>query len=237
MLILTIKRIIRMLKSNFLQLNSFCYFCGIIKNNKVFLKKINPNLNLSLTESGFTEPNELQHSSFSLIKSGADTVLVSPKQSGKTTTVALNVIQKLDAPFEQSPRALIIVNSKEKVLELTALFEKLNKYNQLRVYPTYEQTDIDQDKNMISVGIDVLIGTPKRLADLFSGAGFDINRLKVFIVDDADVILKNRQEQIINRLSDSIEKTQRIFTATHTNDKVEVLVDKLMVNPVFIEME
>lgn len=203
----------------------------------MFLKKINQNLNLSLTESGFTEPNELQHSSFSLIKSGADTVLVSPKKSGKTTTIALNVIQKLDAPFEQSPRALIIVSSKEKVLELVDLFEKLNKYNKLRIFPTYEQTDIDQDKNMISVGIDVLIGTPKRLSDLFSGAGFDINRLKVFIVDDADVILKNRQEQIINRLSDSIEKTQRIFTATHTNDKVEVLVDKLMVNPVFIEME
>lgn len=203
----------------------------------MFLKKINQSLNLSLTESGFTEPNDLQHSSFSLIKSGADTVLVSPKQSGKTTTIALNVIHKLEAPFEQSPRALIIVSRKEKILELTTLFEKLNKHNQLRIYPTYEQTDIDYDKNMISVGIDVLIGTPKRLAELFSGAGFDINRLKLFIVDDIDVILKNRQELIITRLSDSIEKTQRIFTATHINDKIEMLAEKIMINPTFVEME
>src|SRR5690606_31442817 len=106
----------------------------------------------------------------------------------------------------------------------------------LRIYHTYEQTDIDNDKNLISVGIDVLIGTPKKLSDLFSGAGFDINRLKMFIVDDLDIILKNRNEQLITRLSDAIEKTQRIFTVSEISDKVEMLSEKLMPNPTYIEM-
>lgn len=202
----------------------------------MFLKKINLNLNLSLLENGFTEANELQEETFSLIKSGNDLVISSPDTSGKTTTLALNIIQRLDQPYEQSPRALVIVQNKEKVLELVEIFEKLNRYNQLRIYHTYEQTDIDNDKNLISVGIDVLIGTPKKLTDLFSGAGFDINRLKMFIVDDLDIILKNRQEQLITRLSEAIEKTQRIFTVSEITDKVEILSEKLMPNPTYIEM-
>ena len=191
---------------------------------------------MSLLENGFTEANELQEETFSLIKSGNDLVISSPDTSGKTTTLALNIIQRLDQPYEQSPRALVIVQNKEKVLELVEIFEKLNRYNQLRIYHTYEQTDIDNDKNLISVGIDVLIGTPKKLTDLFSGAGFDINRLKMFIVDDLDIILKNRQEQLITRLSEAIEKTQRIFTVSEITDKVEILSEKLMPNPTYIEM-
>lgn len=202
----------------------------------MFLKKINQNLNLSLIESGFTEANSLQKETFSLIKSGADMVIVAPKESGKSTTIALNVIQRLTAPFEQSPRALIIVPDREKVSELAQTFEKLNKRNKLRIYSVYEQSDIDNDKNQISTGIDILIGTPKKLGELFSGAGFDINRLKMLVVDDLDLVLKKRVEQIITRLSESIEKTQRIFTTTAVNDKIEVLAEKLMVNPDFIEI-
>ncbi len=202
----------------------------------MFLKKINQDLNLSLRESGFTEANSLQKETFSPIKSGIDLVIVAPAQDGKSTTIVLNVIQRLTEPFEQSPRALIIVPDREKVAEMVEIFEKLNKHNKLRVYSVYEQSDIDNDKNQISIGIDILIGTPKKLGELFSGAGFDINQLKMFVIDDLDLVLKSRTEQIITRLSDSIEKTQRIFTTTTVNDKIEILTEKLMVNPDYIEL-
>jgi ATP-dependent RNA helicase RhlE len=203
----------------------------------VFLKKINSNLNLSLSESSLTKANILQKETFSLIKSGADLVISSPDESGKSTTIVLNVIQRLVEPFEHSPRALIIVENRERVMEMVEIFEAFNKYNDLRVSYTYEQTNLDDDKNKISIGIDVLIGTPKRLGEMFSGAGFDINRLKMFVIDDTDYILKSRHEQIITRLSDAIEKTQRIFMSTTITDKIEVLADKLMSNPTFVEMD
>lgn len=203
----------------------------------MFLKKINSNLNLSLSESNFTKATPLQKETFSLIKSGGDLVISAPNKSGRSTAIALNVIQRLDAPFEHSPRALIIVENRDRVAEMVEIFEILNRHNDLRVSYTYEQTNLDDDKNKISIGIDVLIGTPKRLGEMFSGAGFDINRLKMFVIDDTDAILKSRHEQIITRLSDAIEKTQRIFVTTTITDKIEVLADKLMSNPTFIEMD
>ncbi len=203
----------------------------------MFLKKINEKLLQGIEEAGFTEPTELQKESFGTIKSGADCVLSAPSAEGKSTTIVINVIQKLGKAFQQSPRALIIVQDKAKVLEMEEIFATLGKYTDLRVYGVYEQGDIDYDKNQISVGIDVLIGTPGRLNDMFATAGYDVNQLKMFIVDDAEVLLKARMDSKITRISNSIAKTQRLFFTDVITERVEILADRLMVEPLFFEFE
>lgn len=201
------------------------------------LKKINPLLQEALIDFGLTEANEMQQETFSTIKSGADAVIQSDRKSGKSTTIAINVIQRLDKPFMESPRALIVVENKEKVLEMIEIFKPLNHYNKLRVYGVHDRGDLDWDKNQISLGIDVLIGTPTRLDEMFSTAGYDVNQLKMFIVDDADVLFKLRLDAKINRLSDSIPKTQRLIFCNKITDRVEAVADRTMIEPLFFEME
>lgn len=201
------------------------------------LKKINPNLQNALVELGLTDANEMQQETFSTIKSGADAVIQADNGSGKTTTLVLNVIQKLEKPFGESTRALIIALSKEKVLETLSIFESLNKYNNLRVIACHDKSDIDDDKNVISAGMDVIIGTATRINEMFSSAGFNINTIKIFAVDDADEIFRLRHDAIIQRLSMSVEKTQRLFFCSQITERVEVLADKIMIEPLFFEME
>lgn len=202
------------------------------------LKKINTNLQKALIENGLTEANELQTETFSPIKSGVDLVIQSPKGTGKTTALILNVIHKLKEAQEESPRALIMVEDKQQVLEFQELFERLNKYNELRVYITHDKSDIDEDKNQISAGIDVLIGTPNRLNEMFSGAGFNVNRLQVIAFDDFDVLLRNRYESIILRLLMSMEKGQRLFFCSQITDRVEaVALSDEEREPMFLETE
>ena len=203
----------------------------------MFLKKINKDLLQGIEQAGFTEPTELQKESFGTIKSGADCVLVAPDDEGKSTAIAINVIQKLQKAFEQSPRALILVQDKTKVLEMEEIFATLGKYTDLRVYGVYEQGDIDYDKNQISVGIDVLIGTPGRLNDMFATAGYDVNQLKMFIADDTEILLKARMDSKITRISNSIAKTQRLFFTDVITERVELLADRLMTEPYFFEFE
>ncbi|WP_343594032.1 DEAD/DEAH box helicase [Flavobacterium sp.] len=201
------------------------------------LKKINEKLQDALIENGLTEANALQLKTFSTIKSGADCIVISPKESGKTTTIVLNVIQQLAGQTEESPRALIIVEDKAKVLEMVELFEKYGKYTNLEVYGVNEKGDMDYDKNYISTGIDVLIGTPTKLNDMFSTAGYNVNRLKMFILDDADPILKLRHEPKIMRISNSITKTQRLIFAETLTERVEILADKMLVEPYLFDMD
>ena len=201
------------------------------------LKKINEALQNALVESGLTEANELQQETFSTIKSGADCLIVAPKGSGKTTTIVLNVIQQLAGKQEESPRALIIVEDKAKVLEMEALFEEYGKYDPLEVYGVHDKGDTDYDKNYISTGIDVLIGTPNKLNDMFSTAGYNVNRLKMFILDDADPILKLRHETKIMRISNSIAKTQRIIFTEQYTERVAILADKMLLEPFEFDFE
>jgi ATP-dependent RNA helicase RhlE len=201
------------------------------------LKKINEKLQDALVENGLTEANVLQQETFSTIKSGADCIILSPAGSGKSTTIVLNVIQQLAGKNEESPRALIFVEDKAKVLEMEALFEKYGKYNNLEVYGVHDKGDMDYDKNYISTGIDVLIGTPNKLSDMFTTAGYNVNRLKMFIIDDADPILKLRHETKIMRISNSISKTQRIIFAETLTERIEILADKMMLEPYLFDMD
>ena len=198
------------------------------------LKKINPKLQEALVENNLVEANELQQETFSLIKSGADCVIIAPEKSGKTTTIVLNVIQRLEKEFQESPRALIFVQNKERLIEMKQMFEKYGNYTNLRVYGVHDKGDIDFDKNHISLGIDVLIGTTNRLNDLFSTAGFDVNQLKMFIVEDTDELLKLRYDTKISRIGENI-KTQRIFFSENYSERLETFAERVMIEPAWFD--
>ena len=201
------------------------------------LKKINGQLQEALIENGLTEANAMQQETFSTLKSGADCIIISEKGTGKTTTIVINVIQQLAKETEESPRALIIVEDKAKVLEMETLFEKYGKHTNLQVYGVHDKGDMEYDKNYISSGVDVLIGTPNKLSEMFTTAGFNVNRLKMFILDDADPILKLRHETKIMRISNSINKTQRIIFSDILTDRIEILADKMLLEPFLFEMD
>ena len=201
------------------------------------LKKINEKLQEALIELGLTDANDLQQETFSTLKSGADCIVISPKGSGKSTTIVLNVIQQLVCEGEESPRALIIVEDKAKVLAMEELFEQLGSKTDLRVYGIHDKGDMEYDKNYISTGIDVLIGTPNRLGDMFTTAGYNVNRLKMFILDDADAILKLRHETKIMRISNSITRTQRLIFSEQLTERIEILAEKMLLEPFLFEIE
>jgi len=201
------------------------------------LKKINPNLQKALIENGLTEANEMQQETFATIKSGADAVIQSAGGTGKSTTIVLNVIQKLEKTVGESTRCLIIVETKEKVMEMEELFLKYGTYTDLSILGVHDKGDIDYDKNVVSMGLDILIGTPNKINAMFSSAGFNSNTIRMMIVDDADVLFRNRVDAIVLRLSQSIEKTQRLFFCSQITERVESLADKIMIEPLFFEME
>jgi superfamily II DNA/RNA helicase len=147
------------------------------------------------------------------------------------------VIQQLVCEGEESPRALIIVEDKAKVLAMEELFEQLGSKTDLRVYGIHDKGDMEYDKNYISTGIDVLIGTPNRLDVMFTTAGYNVNRLKMFVIDDTDAILKLRHETKIMRISNSITRTQRLIFSEQLTERIEILAEKMLTEPFLFEIE
>lgn len=199
------------------------------------LKKINPNLQQALIENGLTEAPNVIKEAFGTIKSGNDVVLIVEDEIERFQTIAIAVIQRLEKAFMLSPRALVIVEDKPQALEMEVVFKKLAKYTDLRIFMTHDKTDLDEDKKQISVGIDVLIGTPERLSFMFGNAGFDVNQLKMLIINNTDELLRLRHDTRLYRLSESIGKTQRLYVSEQETERLEIFVDKTMLDSYWFE--
>ena len=200
------------------------------------LKKLTTELAQGITEAGFdTDPKDVQSTGIPKIKSGADLFIISPEKSGKSTTIAIGVIQLLKTAFEEAPRALIMVANKEKAFEMEESIQLLGKHTDLRSFVVFDQGVIQYQKDMIYEGIDILIGTPKRLVELMNISGFPMTRIKSFIVDDADTLVQQGANHAIMRIGDSIPKSQLIIISERWNSKFDSLSERIMKNPQIIK--
>ena len=166
-----------------------------------------------LKEKGFTESTELEQICIPRIKSGHDLMCIAPKGAGKTATIVVSILHKLKASLNDVPRAVIVVPNKDIALEMKAEFERLGEYTDLRVNTACDNEKIDDQKDKVYMGSDVVIGTPKRLNLLYSLYALNLSAVKIFAIDDAESVIKSINYLQIDRLTESIPKAQKVVFA------------------------
>lgn len=177
-------------------------------------KKLHTNIKEKLENLEIAAPTPFQRKSIPIIKSGANVYCIAPKKSGKTTALILTTLQKLKCEaVGNTPRAIILVENKEKALELYADFLIYTQHNSLRVYVGYEQLHIDVQKSEIFEGIDILISTPITINKLFLTNGVSTSQLKIFSVDDAEFLVQNTAYNALMSITQSIDKCQFVIYA------------------------
>ena len=175
-------------------------------------KKLHPNILEKLESLEITTPTPIQSSSIPVIKSGSNLFCTAPKESGKTTTLILTTLQKLKCEaVGDAPRAIVLVENKEKALELYDQFLAYTKYNSLRVYVAYEKMHIDLQKSEILEGLDILISTPKNMNKLFLLNGVNTAELKIFNIDDAEFLSQQSDYAALLSITQSIKKCQYVL--------------------------
>src|SRR5690554_7030087 len=127
------------------------------------LKKINENLQKALIENGLTEASKVLTEAFGIIKSGNDAVLIVKDEWEREDIIAISVIQRLEKPFMESPRALVVVQDKEDALRMHEKFGNYANTTVLVIFRCNEKTNWDEDKNFISLEMNELIEKPKGL--------------------------------------------------------------------------
>ena len=196
------------------------------------LKKLIPELVQGITEAGYEKnTREIQNLCISKIKSGADTFIIAPEGSGKSVAIVSAIIQQLKEAVEMAPRAIVIVESRDKAFELDSTFKLLGKYTNLRVFTVFDQGQIKFQKDTIYEGQDVVIGTPKRIHELLNITGMPITKVKMLVVEDAERILPGRYHTVIYSIADREKKIQCIFTAEKWQERFEKMAERIMINP------
>ncbi|TDT45312.1 RAD3-like DEAD/DEAH box helicase [Maribacter spongiicola] len=192
-------------------------------------KKLNPHLLERLEYHSITEPSSFQKQSIPVVKSGANVYCTVPKDSGKTTTLILTTLQKLKCKAAgNAPRAVVVVENKEKVLELYDKFFEYTKYTDVRLYASYKELHIDIQKSEIFEGIDVLITTPTTLHKLFLLNGVSTSQLKICSIDDGDFLIQKSDYTAMITVAQSIMKCQYVIYSEKMHPKLQRFEDYFM---------
>lgn len=191
-----------------------------LNKNMSFKKLIEP-LKDALKTQGIEEPNALQIKVLPKIRSGTSMFIIAPKNTGKTTSLVISVINKLKEAFEDAPRALIFVKDKQAALELADLFNLYKRGTDLRVYCAYEEHNIELQREELYLGTDIVIASPKRLNRIFYLNGINLNKLQMCIVEDAEFLFRNNNFAEVTRTPESIGKCQYLIFSDRFDNRFE----------------
>ncbi len=186
----------------------------------------------ALHDLGFETPTPIQAQSFSVIMSGSDMVGIAQTGTGKTFAYMLPIIRSLKYSEQLNPRVLILVPTRELVLQVVEEIEKLTKYSNLRVLGVYGGTNINTQKRAILEGQDIIVATPGRLYDLALSKALKTSDIKKIVIDEVDVMLDlGFRFQLMNIFEILPQKRQNImFSATMTDD-VDALINDYFIAP------
>jgi superfamily II DNA/RNA helicase len=198
-------------------------------------EKLNLHFEETFPSAGIEKPNELQEKVLQRVKQGGDLLVIAGKSAGKSTAAAIAVLEKVPEQLEGSPRAVIICSTSEQAKLTAAFIVKVSRRKEIYVELAHDKGNMIEQRNHIFEGADIVVGTAKRIYDLYIQNGINMGKLKLFILDDAETMLKESTIAQMRRIADSLPKCQRIIFANSVSPKLEKVMEDLMLNPLEIE--
>ncbi|HAH58989.1 MAG TPA: DEAD/DEAH box helicase, partial [Bacteroidales bacterium] len=151
--------------------------------------KLSSHLASAIQEMGFTQPTPVQAASFPVILSGKDMVGIAQTGTGKTLAYLLPIIHGLKFSNQINPRVLILVPTRELVLQVVKMIDSVTTYINLRAMGVFGGTSINTQKQLVMQGADILVATPGRLYDLAVSGALKLKSVNKLVIDEVDVLL------------------------------------------------
>lgn len=186
----------------------------------------------AIDELGFTTPTPIQKETFPVILSGKDVVGIAQTGTGKTFAYSIPILQDFKFLKQDNPRVLILVPTRELVLQVVNEIKNLAKYINIRVLGVYGGTNIKTQKLAVSQGCDIIVATPGRLYDLAMTRVLVLKGIRKLVIDEVDVMLDlGFRYQLTNILEFLPERRQNIMFSATMTEEVDVLIDDFFVSP------
>ena len=199
--------------------------------------KLNKGLSRTLTEAGYEQPKDIQLKTLSRIIGGQDVIAVAPEDSGKTSTYIIGILNRITRGFDDAPRVLILVPDKERVESVINQFNLLKRNDTIQIVGLYVTPGIEAQMNALADGADIVVATPDRARAIYLKLGLNLNKIDVFIVDDAEQIVKQGMQLPVAELANSITKSQHLVFTEVLHAKLHKMIDPFMKMPAIVEIE
>lgn len=190
----------------------------------------------ALSDAGYTTPTTIQAKAFSVIMSGKDVLGIAQTGTGKTVAYLLPSIKHWKYDKEKLPQILVLVPTRELVVQVEEEAKKLTKYTNADVVGVFGGVNMKPQAALLKAGADIVVATPGRLLDLVLNGALNLKNVKRLIIDEFDEMLNLGFRPQLIRVLDLLPKKRQnlLFSATVTED-IEELVATFFNFPVKIE--
>jgi len=191
----------------------------------------------AIAELGIDTPTPIQSEAYPVILSGKDVVGIAQTGTGKTFAYLIPLLKDLKFSKEIHPRILILVPTRELVLQVVEQAKSLTTYTSTRVLGVYGGTNINTQAQAVAGGCDILVATPGRLYDLVLNGALRIKEVKKLVIDEVDVMLDlGFRYQLTNIFELLAERRQNIMFSATMTEEVDALIDDFFTIPTKISI-
>lgn len=195
---------------------------------------LHPKLEKSLTFLGYTSPTTVQSQVIPLALSGKDIIGQSETGSGKTAAFALPILQQITR--KEGLQALILTPTRELCLQVTDSFKKYGKKLRIGARPIYGGVGYYPQIQALKTS-EIVVATPGRLLDLIRGGHVDFSHLKLFVLDEVDVMLDMGFIDDVRTIARRIpSKPQTLLFSATLPPKVGTLISEVLKDPTTIQI-
>ncbi|MCP4312793.1 MAG: DEAD/DEAH box helicase [Bacteroidetes bacterium] len=191
----------------------------------------------AIEDLGIDKPTPIQTEAYPVILSGKDVVGIAQTGTGKTFAYLLPLLKDLKFSKELHPRILILVPTRELVLQVVEQIESLTKYSNTRVKGVYGGTNINTQAQAVAEGADIIVATPGRLYDLVLKGALKIKFVKKLVIDEVDVMLDLGFRYQLTNIFDLLpERRQNLMFSATMTEEVDALIDDFFTVPAKISI-
>jgi superfamily II DNA/RNA helicase len=202
---------------------------------------LDPQLLEGIEAMGFKKATPVQEQVIPLIMQGKDVMASAQTGTGKTAAFLLPVVHQLiSLGLDNSVKALVIEPTRELAVQIDQQMEGLSYFTQISSIAVYGGTDgasFSREKQALTEGADIIIGTPGRLIAHLNMGYVNVSNLKCLVLDEADRMLDmGFYEDIMKIISYLPEKRQNLLFAATMPVKIRELIRKVLNNPMEVNV-
>ena len=200
-------------------------------------KKLLPEVKEALKSIEILGVSEFGKALFSTIKSGSHVLALAPEKSGKTEAAIVACFNKVNKELEGSPRVIFICNSIDSAVNMHERMSQVAEQLDVTVDLAHDKGNMVQQRNDIFDGTEIIVGTIKRIHDLYIQNGINFKLLDYLVIDDFEDILMQGRVTEIKRLIESFGKTQLICLANGRSSRVEQFIGSVELDLRILEVQ
>ncbi|WP_237228236.1 DEAD/DEAH box helicase [Rubinisphaera sp. JC750] len=189
-----------------------------------------------LKSVGYEHPSPIQRDFIPPALKGVDCLGQSQTGTGKTAAFMMPVLELLKEQQEE-PQALVLCPTRELSEQVAVEAQKISRFSKLEIAVVVGGRPLKAQMQKIERGVDVVVGTPGRVIDLFKRKSLSLKNIRLAVLDEADRMLdigfRPDMEFILKQCP---KERQTLLLSATLPSEVERLANRFMKDPVRIDI-